>query len=122
MYTAYLQSIPEARFTSVILVHEWISQPDFNGKSTTFLFRVDEMQAMAKLKHLVTELVSVPVFDTWTSYLWRAGQRTGLVHPTELGGAIDLLTISLNRDAWTELLAGGLTGTAISLPTTTKLG
>jgi hypothetical protein len=118
MYTAYLQSIPEARFTSVILVHEWISQPDFNGKSTTFLFRVDEMQAMAKLKHLVTELVSVAVFDTWTSYLWRAGQHAGLVRPTESGGGIDLLTISLDRDAWTELLAGGLAGKAISLPST----
>ena len=32
MYTAYLQTIPEAKFASLILCHEWLTLPNYNGK------------------------------------------------------------------------------------------
>jgi len=60
MYHAYLTNIPEAKFTSLILVHEWAVVPNYNGAATTFLFRTDDGQATAKLKNHVTELVKVP--------------------------------------------------------------
>ena len=64
MYTAYLQTIPEAKFASLILCHEWLTLPNYNGKSTTFIVQATEAQAVAQLHHHVTKLVKVPVFPT----------------------------------------------------------
>ncbi|MBN8595636.1 MAG: hypothetical protein J0M33_28045 [Anaerolineae bacterium] len=108
MYHAYLTNIPEAKFTSLILVHEWAVVPNYNGAATTFLFRMDDAQATTNLKHHVTELVKVPVFDTWADYLYSAGQIAGLVCKTRSAGAIDLLTVDLDATAWTRLITGGL--------------
>lgn len=117
MYTDYLQTIPEARFTSLILLHEWIVCPNDDAKPT-FLLRVDDAQAKAKLKYLVTQLVNVPVFDVWTEFLWSAGSAASLVHPTRLAGGVDLLTISRDAAAWTRLIMGGVEQQIIQLPQT----
>ena len=117
MYADYLQTIPEARFTSLILLHEWIVRPNDDAK-TTFLLRVDEAQARAKLKHLVTQLVNVPVFDVWTEFLWSAGSAASLVNPTCLAGGVDLLTVSRDAAAWTRLITGGVEQQIIQLPET----
>jgi hypothetical protein len=116
MYQAYLTNIPEAKFTSLILVHEWAVTPNYNGGATTFLFRTDEVQATAKLKQHVTELVKVPVFDAWADYLYDAGQTAGLVRQTRKAGGIDLLTVDLDATAWTRLITGGLGQRIIRLP------
>ena len=108
MYTDYLQNIPEAKFTSLILLHEWLTQPNYGGSATTFIIRTSDEQAMAKLKHHVTALVKVPVFDAWASYLYHAGQTAMLVRKTRAGGGIDLLTVTLDADAWTRLITGGV--------------
>ncbi len=44
MYTAYLQNIPEARYTSVIVLHRRIVEPLYGGKSRTCLIRTDPAQ------------------------------------------------------------------------------
>ena len=67
-----MQNIPEAKFTSLILCHDLLINPKYGGKSTTFILRTDEAQAVTKLKHHVTELVKVPVFDEWAGYLYHA--------------------------------------------------
>lgn len=108
MYHAYLTNIPEAKFTTLILVHEWAVVPNYNGAATTFLFRTDDAQATAKLKNHVTELVKVPVFDAWADYLYAAGQTAGLVRQTRSAGAIDLLTVDLDATAWTRVITTGL--------------
>jgi hypothetical protein len=51
MYHDYMQNIPEAKFTSLILCHDLLVNPNYGGKSTTFILRTDEAQAAAKLKH-----------------------------------------------------------------------
>jgi hypothetical protein len=119
MYHAYLTNIPEAKFTSLILVHEWAVVPNYNGAATTFLFRTDDAQATAKLKHHVTELVKVPVFDAWAGYLYSAGQTAGLVRKTRSAGAIDVLTVDLDATAWTRLITGGLGTEKLQLPALT---
>ncbi len=112
MYHDYLQNIPEAKFTSLILCHDWLVNPNYGGKSTTFILRTDEAQAPTKLKQHITELVNLPVFDEWAGYLYHAGQAAMLVRPTRSAGSIDLLSIDLDIDAWTRLVTGGLsTGT-----------
>ncbi len=116
MYQAYLHYLPEARFASLILLHEWVVTPNYGGKSTTFIFRTSESQAMAKLKHHITQLVNVPVFDSWTGYLYQAGQRAMLVRKTRSAGGIDLLSVDLDVDAWTRLITGGLEQQIIQLP------
>lgn len=113
MYTDFMQHIPEAKFTTCILVHEWVVTPNYGGKSTTFMFHAPDEQA--KLKHHVHELVKVPVFDAWASYLWEAGQVAMLVRKTRAGGAIELYTLDLDADAWTRLIVGGLQNEAITL-------
>lgn len=116
MYTDYTQNISEAKYMSMILLHEQVITPNYGGKSTTFIFRTSDEQAMAKLKHHVMQLVKVPVFDEWASYLYHAGQTAMLVRKTRSGGDIDLLTIDLDVDAWTRLLTGGLAQAVITLP------
>lgn len=115
-YHAYLQTIPEARFTSLILLHDWVVKPTANGSSATFLFPVDEGLARAKLRQHVTQLVKLPVFDGWTDFLWTAGHAAGLVHPTRPAGGIDLLTVLLDAAAWTRLITTGIAQQAITLP------
>ena len=64
--TGKAPNIPEAKFTSLILCHELLTDPNYGGKSTTFIFHVSDEQAMAQLRHHVTKLVKVPVFPDWT--------------------------------------------------------
>ncbi len=116
MYHDYMQNIPEAKFTSLILCHDLLVNPNYGGKSTTFILRTDEAQAAAKLKHHVAELVKVPVFDEWAGYLYHAGQSAMLVRPTRSAGDIDLLSVTLDIDAWTRLITGGIEQGVIALP------
>ncbi|MBE2271991.1 MAG: hypothetical protein IAE80_27395 [Anaerolinea sp.] len=120
MYTAFLQNIPEAKFTSLILLHEQVMQPNYGGKSTTFILRVSDEQATLQLKHHATELVKVPVFDAWADYLYQAGQSAMLVRKTRCAGGLDVLAVDLDVDAWTRLLTGGLEQSIIALPVTAK--
>ncbi len=116
MYHDYLHTIPEARFTSLILLHEWVVNPNYGGAATTFILKTNEVQAQAKLKHHVAQLVNVPVFDAWSAYLYEAGQGAMLVRKTRSVGGIDLLSIDLDVDAWTRLITGGLEQGIIRLP------
>lgn len=116
MYHPYLHYLPEARFASLILVHEWAVTPNYGGKATTFIFRISEAQAVAKLKHHVMQLVNIPVFDTWLAYLYEAGQKAMLVRKTRSAGGVDLLSVDLDVDAWTRLITGGLEQQIIHLP------
>jgi len=118
MYHDYMQNIPEAKFTSLILCHDLLVNPNYGGKSTTFILRTNEAQAAAKLKHHVTELVKVPVFDEWVSYLYHAGQSAMLIRQTRSAGEIDLLSVDLDIDAWTRLITGGIEQGVITLPIT----
>ena len=119
MYSAYMQNIPEAKFTSLILLHERVVQPNYGGKSTTFIFHVSDEQAMAQLRHHVTKLVKVPVFPEWTGYLWQAGQSAMLVRKTRGAGGLDVLAVDLDMDSWTRLLTGGLATGVLQLPLNT---
>jgi len=116
MYHDFMQNIPEARFTSLILCHDLLVNPNYGGKSTTFILRTDEAQAAAKLKHHITELVKVPVFDAWAGYLYHAGQTAMLLRQTRSAGDIDLLSVNLDVDAWTRLITGGIEQGVIALP------
>ncbi|MBE2271703.1 MAG: hypothetical protein IAE80_25945 [Anaerolinea sp.] len=116
MYHPYLHYLPEARFASLILVHDWAVTPNYGGKATTFIFRTSEAQAVAKLKHHVMQLVNIPVFEHWSAYLYEAGQRAMLVRKARSAGGIDLLSVDLDVDAWTRLITGGLEQNLICLP------
>ncbi len=116
MYHPYLHYLPEARFASLLLVHDWAVTPNYGGKATTFIFRTSNAQAILKLKHHVTQLVNIPVFDTWSDYLYEAGQKAMLVRKTRSAGGIDLLSVDLDVDAWTRLITGGLEQKIIALP------
>jgi hypothetical protein len=120
MYHAYLHYLPEARFASLLLVHDWAVTPLYGGKATTFIFRTSDAQASAKLKHHVTQLVNIPVFDVWSTYLYNAGQKAMLVRKARSAGGIDLLSVDLDIDAWTRLITGGIEQNIIALPVTAK--
>ena len=77
MFTTYLNSISEAKFTSAILVHECLTDPNYGGKSVTGIFRTDEAQAVAKLTDHVRKLVKVPVFDTGAGFCSARVSRQG---------------------------------------------
>jgi len=115
-YHDFMQNLPEAKFTSLMLCHELLIHPDYSGKSTTFMLRTSEAQATARLKHHITELVKVPVFDAWSDYLYTAGQQVSLVRQTQSSEEVDMLTIDLDADAWTRLITSGLEQARIALP------
>jgi hypothetical protein len=120
MYTAFVQNISEARFMSMILLHEWITEPNYNGDSVTFIFRISPEQTQAQLLNHVRKLVKVAVLDDWSDYLWQAGSNAMLVRPARSGGDIDLITVLLDCSAWTILITGGLEQQVIALPETTS--
>lgn len=115
-YSSFFHNIPTARLTSLILVHEMVTQPNYGGKSTTFIFEANEAQVIGQLKHHVTELVSVPVFDDWSGYLWEAGRAAQLVRPARGEGGLTVYAVDLDADAWTRILTGGLSENIIMLP------
>lgn len=119
-YTAFMQNIPEAKFTSLILCHELLTIPNYGGKSMTFIFHVSDEQAMAQLHQHVMKLVKVPVFTEWTGYLWQAGQSAMLVRKTRGAGGLDVLAVDLDVDSWTRLITGGLARSVIALQETAK--
>ncbi|MEO1441807.1 MAG: hypothetical protein AAFV33_15525 [Chloroflexota bacterium] len=121
MFTAYVHNISEAKFTSAILVHDWLTDPNYGGASVTGIFRTDEAQAVAKLTDHVRKLVKVAVFDSWGGFLFSAGQSAGLVRAPRSGGGIDLLVLDLDADAWTRLITGGLANGVIALPTSSSI-
>jgi len=116
MYQDFFANIPEARFTSLILLHELVIHPNYNGKSTTFLLYVSEAQAVGQLHRHVTQLVKVPVFEAWASYLWSAGQSAVLVRKTRGAGGLTVYGIDLDIDSWTRLITGGIEQGIIALP------
>jgi hypothetical protein len=116
VYAAFTQNIPEAKFTSLILLHEMVTQPNYGGKATTFILHVSDEQAMAQLHQHVTKLVKVPVFPEWTGYLWQAGQAAMLVRKTRGAGGLDVLAVDLDVDSWTRLITGGLAQGVVQLP------
>ena len=115
-YTAFVQNIPEARYMSMILLHEWMIEPNYNGQSVTFVFDTDETTTRAKLRHHIRQLVKCAVFDEWTDYLWTAGQAAMLVRKTRSGGGLRLWTVVLNDSSWLRLITGGLAEGIITLP------
>lgn len=121
MFTAYLNNIPEAKFTSAILVHECLIQPNYKGKSLTAIFRISEEQAVAKLLYHVRQLVNIPVFDVWAGYLYHAGQSAGLLRKPRSAGDADLLLLDLDAEAWTRLITGGLANGVIQLPVNSSM-
>ncbi|GAB4530368.1 MAG: hypothetical protein OHK0046_50890 [Anaerolineae bacterium] len=123
MYTAFMQNIPEAKFTSLILCHELLTATNYGGKSTTCIFHVSDdsrrghsTSAMAQLRHHVTKLVKMPVFSEWTGYLWQAGQSAMLVRPARTDSDVKLWMVDLDADSWTRLITGGLAQRTIALP------
>jgi len=98
-----------------VLTLHLLTQPNYNGDSMTFIFHISDEQAMVQLRHHITQLVKVPVFPEWTSYLWQAGQTAMLLHPTRAGGDVKLYTVVLDCDAWTRLITGGLAENITSL-------
>lgn len=116
MYHPYLHYVPEARFASLILVHDFAVTPNYGGKSTTFIFRTSDAQAIVKLRHHVMQLVNVPVFEAWAPYLYEAGQRAMLVRRARSQGGVELLSVELDANAWTRLITGGLEQSVIRLP------
>ncbi len=116
MYTAFVQNISEAKFTSLILVHDQLIHPNYGGKATTFVFHASDEQAQLQLHQHVTELVKVAVFDEWVDYLWQAGQAAMLVRPVRSAGGLPVLAIDLDTDSWSRLLTGGLQQGLIALP------
>jgi hypothetical protein len=116
MYHDFFANIPEARFTSLILLHEMVIHPNYGGKSTTFLLYVSEAQAVGQLHRHVAQLVKIPVFEVWASYLWSAGQAAMLVRKTRGEGGLLVYAIDLDIDFWTRLITGGIEQNIIALP------
>jgi len=116
MYHDYFANLPEARFTSLILLHESVVHPNYGGKSTTFLLYVSAEQAVGQLHRHIAQLAKIPVFDIWAAYLWTAGQAAMLVRKARGEGGLTVYRLDLDIDSWTRLITGGIEQGVIALP------
>ncbi|GAB5426320.1 MAG: hypothetical protein Crog4KO_34670 [Crocinitomicaceae bacterium] len=119
-YKDYFQNIPEAKFCSLILLHEWFHHANYRGNSQTFIFHLSDEQAMGHVHYHVKQLLSIPVFEHWTGYLWQAGHHAKLIRKTRSNADSNLLLIDLDADAWARLITGGLSEKILSLEPSTK--
>ncbi|MEO1666737.1 MAG: hypothetical protein AAFU54_19015 [Chloroflexota bacterium] len=116
VYRAYINNMSEARFVHCMLVHERFIEPNYSGKSTTYIIQVDEAQAKGQLLHHVRETVRLPVFAHWIDYLWTAGKTAKLIRDTRTGGGLVIKTIDLDVDAWGRLIQYGIAEKVIAIP------
>ncbi|MEL7432309.1 MAG: hypothetical protein AAFN11_00020 [Chloroflexota bacterium] len=116
VYTAIINNMSEARFVHCILVHERMMEPNYSGKSTTYIIQMSEEQAKGQLLHHVRETVRLPVFSHWIEYLWTAGETAKLIRNTRTGGGLVIKTIDLDVDAWGRLIQYGIAEKVISIP------
>ena len=116
MYSAIMSNMSEVRFVHCILVHEKITDPNYNGKATTYIIEVNQTQAKGQLLHHIRETVNLPVFDEWIDYLWQAGQTAMLVRNCRAGGGVRIKSVSLDKDSWKRLITGGVAEEIISIP------
>lgn len=112
----FQRRIAGLRVDHLILVNRAITQPVYHEESTTYILRVSDEQARAKLGAHVAALVHVAVFDAWHAYLERRGREEDLLRPCQCYGGVEALAVELDRDAWTRLIAAGLQQGDIALP------
>jgi hypothetical protein len=107
-YVDAMVNLSEARFVTAILCHRNWVEPEYGDALLTYILGTDDAQAQALLRHHVLQLVKVPVFASWTPYLWTAGRQARLVTAIPSGGGMDAYRVVLDRAAWTELIAGSV--------------
>jgi len=115
MYTAYVQNLPEAKFTSVILCHAHLVEPRYHAQNTTYIIRVDQDQAQAHLLKHLRAMLNVALFDDWADTLWQAGEIANLLSPTR-GEGLDVVALHTDAEAWMRIVTGGLARQLIHLP------
>lgn len=125
-YHVYTHHMPEARYTSMILVHKHAVEPDFSGHGQTCFFAppasnmagTDTTHATAKLLQLVRDLVAIPIFDHWQDWLWKIGREKSLVMPPLYhGGGVVLWMVSLERTPWELAIQAGVRKQQLTLTT-----
>jgi hypothetical protein len=112
----FQRRIPELRVDHLVLVSRALTQPVYHERSETYVIRVTDKQARAKIGAHVSALVRVAVFEQWHAYLEQRGRDDGLIQPCECYGGIDMHALDLDRDAWTRIICAGLEAGEISLP------
>lgn len=115
-YEAHLNYLKEVRFASCILLHETVTRPNYNGNAHSYILQISEEQAKAQLYTHIQQLLNIAVFQEWTDYLWKAGQAAMLLRLCRGGGGLKVLSLHLDRTAWTRLLTGALEAQILSLP------
>jgi hypothetical protein len=114
-YTVFVQNLPEAKFTSMILCHKHLVEPRYQAQGTTYIIRTDQEQAQAHLLKHLRAMLNVALFDEWDDYLWQAGEIANLLGPTR-SEALDVLALHTDAEAWMRVITGGLARQLIRLP------
>ncbi len=115
-FARFQRRLPGLRIDHLILVHRAMTQPIYHEKSTTYMLRVSDEQARAKLGAHIAALVHVAVFDAWHAYLEQRGNEEGLLRPCQCYGGVEAIAVELDRDAWTRVISSGLERGEIALP------
>jgi len=114
-YTVFVQNLPEAKFTSMILCHKHLVEPRYQAQGTTYIIRTDQEQAQAHLLKHLRAMLNVALFDEWGDYLWQGGEIANLLGPTR-SEALDVLALHTDAEAWMRVITGGLARQLIRLP------
>jgi hypothetical protein len=115
-YVRFQRRVAGLRIDHALLVHRAIAAPVYGERSVTYVIRVSDEQARAKLGAHVAALVRVAVFPEWHGYLEQRGRDEGMVRPCECRGGVEVEAVTLDRDAWTRVIGEGLERGEIGLP------
>lgn len=116
LYTRFQRKLDGLAIDHLLLVHKAITEPVYAELSTTFMFFVDKDQATTILGDHISKLVKVAVFPAWHAYLVQQGRQERLVQRCTCYGGVTLHAVTLDAEAWTRIIQGGLASGTISLP------
>jgi len=116
LFTRFQRKIDGLGIDHLLLVHKAITEPVYAELSTTFMFFVNKDQATAILGDHISKLVKVAVFPDWNPFLVQQGRQERLVQRCTCYGSVTLHAVTLDADAWTRIIQGGLASGTISLP------
>jgi len=116
LFTRFQRKIDGLGIDHLLLVHKAITEPVYAELSTTFMFFVNKDQATAILGDHISKLVKVATFPAWFPFLVQQGRQERLVQRCTCYGGATVHSITLDVDAWTRIIQGGLASGTISLP------
>ena len=108
-FTEYMS---EVRFTSMLMVHRQVFNPDYENDNSAYVIEADVTQARLMVLQHIRGFVDIPVKTDWLGFLWQVGMDANLISEIASGG---LKVYRVKKHHWETLISTALCEGFISL-------